>query len=85
MEEVLFQHPAIAEAGVVGMAHEVYGEEIKAFVVARDGERLDPGEIIAFCKERLPSYKTPKLVRIVQALPRNLVGKVLHAELRKLD
>ncbi len=85
VEEVLFQHPAVAEAGVVGMKDEVYGEEIKAFLVPRAGQQIDAEEVIAFCKQHLPNYKTPKVIRVVEALPRNPVGKVLRAELRKMQ
>jgi long-chain acyl-CoA synthetase len=84
VEEILFQHPKIAEAGVVGVPDKVYGEEVKAFVVLKAGEQATPDEIIAFCKERLPTVSRPKTVQFVDALPKNLVGKVLRSELRKL-
>lgn len=84
VEEVLFQHPKIAEAGVVGIPDKVYGEEIKACVVLKSGEKATEEEIIAFCKERLPSNARPKAVQFIDALPKNLMGKVLRAELRKL-
>jgi long-chain acyl-CoA synthetase len=85
VEEVLLQHPAVAEAGVVGIPDTVYGEEIKAFVVTKAGKRVTEGELIAFCKERLPTFKSPKKVQFMKSLPRNILGKVLRAELRKLD
>ncbi len=84
VEEVLYQHPKIAEAGVIGIKDKVYGEEIKAFVVPKAGETLEVEEIIAFCKERLPTFKRPKLIQILEALPKNPVGKILRAELRKM-
>ncbi len=59
-------------------------EEVKAFVVLRAGEQATESEIIAFCKEHLPTYKTPKVVQFIDALPKNLMGKVLRAELRKM-
>jgi long-chain acyl-CoA synthetase len=84
VEEALGQHPKVVEAGVVGIPDKTYGEEIKAFVVLKPGEKATEQEIIAFCKERLPSFKTPKEVQFIDALPKNLLGKLLRAELRKL-
>lgn len=84
VEEILLQHPAVAEAGVVGIPDPVYGEEIKAFVVIRQDGRVEEEQLIAFCKERLPSFKSPKKVQVIEALPKNVLGKVLRAELRKL-
>ena len=84
VEEILLQHPAVAEAGVVGIPDAVYGEEIKAFVVIKPGKRVSEEELIAFCKDRLPTFKSPKKVQFMKSLPRNILGKVLRAELRKL-
>jgi len=84
VEEVLIQHPAVAEAGVVGVPDTMYGEEIKAFVVMRPGKCVNEAELIAFCKNRLPTFKSPKKVQVIESLPRNILGKVLRAELRKL-
>ncbi|MCJ7669902.1 MAG: AMP-dependent synthetase, partial [Dehalococcoidia bacterium] len=84
VEEILLQHPAVAEAGVVGIPDTVYGEEIKAFVVIKPGKYVSEEELIAFCKEHLPTFKLPKKVQFIQSLPKNLLGKVLRAELRKL-
>jgi len=84
VEEVLLQHPAVAEAAVVGIPDAVYGEEIKAFVVIKPGKRVSEEELIAFCKDRLPTFKSPKKVQFMKSLPRNILGKVLRAELRQL-
>jgi len=84
VEEVLLEHAAVAEAGVVGIPDPVYGEEIKAFVVIKPGKRASEEELIAFCKDRLPTFKSPKKVQFVKSLPKNILGKVLRAELRKL-
>jgi len=84
VEETLCQHPKVVEAGVVGIPDKVYGEEIEAFVVLKPGEEVTEKEIISFCKECLPSFKTPKKVQFIDALPKNLLGKLLRAELRKL-
>jgi long-chain acyl-CoA synthetase len=84
VEEIILQHPAVAEAGVVGIPDAVYGEEIKAFVVIKPGKHVNEEELIAFCKDRLPTFKLPKGVQFTESLPKNLLGKVLRAELRKL-
>jgi len=85
VEEVLLQIPQIADAGCIGIADKVYGEEIKACVVLRQGEKISQEEIIAFCKDKLPNFKTPKVVTFMDALPKNLLGKLLRAELRKME
>src|SRR5512136_789510 len=84
VEDILLQHPAVAEAGVVGIPDAVYGEEIKAFVVTKAGKHVSEEELIAFCKDCLPTFKSPKKVQFMKSLPRNILGKVLRAELRKL-
>jgi long-chain acyl-CoA synthetase len=84
IEEILLRHPAVAEAGVVGVPDATYGEEIKAFIVLRRDKRANEGELIAFCKDCLPTFKLPKKVQFTDSLPRNVLGKVLRAELRKL-
>jgi long-chain acyl-CoA synthetase len=84
VEDILLQHPAVAEAGVVGIPDPIYGEEIKAFVVIKPGKQVNEEELIAFCKDRLPTFKSPKKVQFTKSLPRNILGKVLRAELRKL-
>jgi long-chain acyl-CoA synthetase len=84
VEEVLLRHPAVAEAGVVGIPDAIYGEEIKAFVVIRPDKRVSEEELIAFCKDCLPTFKLPKKVQFTECLPKNILGKVLRAELRKL-
>ena len=85
VEGVILQHPAVAEAGVIGIPDVVYGEEIKAFVVMKPDKRTNEDELIAFCKDRLPTFKLPKSVQFVKSLPKNILGKVLRAELRKLS
>ncbi|MCJ7515547.1 MAG: AMP-binding protein [Dehalococcoidia bacterium] len=84
IEEVLYRNHKVAEAGVIGIPDKTYGEEIKAFVVLKLQEQASEEEIIAFCRESLPSFKTPKSVQFIEALPKNLLGKILRAELRKL-
>jgi long-chain acyl-CoA synthetase len=84
VEEILLQHPAVAEVGVVGIPDAVYGEEIKAFVVIKAGKRVTEEELIAFCKDCLPTFKSPKKVQFMKSLPKNLLGKILRAELREV-
>ncbi len=85
VEEVLLEIPQIADAGVIGIPDSTYGEEIKAFCVIRKGEVIGEEEIIAYCKQKLPNYKVPKVIQMVDTLPKNLLGKLLRAELRKMD
>ena len=84
VEEVLYAHPAVAEAAVVGMRDPVMGEEVCAFVTLRPGTSADAGAIIEFCRSRLAKYKCPREVRFLPALPKNPVGKILRKELRAL-
>jgi acyl-CoA synthetase (AMP-forming)/AMP-acid ligase II len=84
VEEVLYQHPAILEAAVLGTPDPKWGESVVAALVLREGRTVTASEISAFCKERIASYKKPKFVCYVPALPRNASGKVLKRELRDL-
>jgi len=83
IEEVLFAHPKVSEAAVIGIQDPIYGEDIKAFVVLMPGERAEAGEIISYCAARLKTFKSPREVEFLDALPKSLVGKVLKKELRK--
>jgi long-chain acyl-CoA synthetase len=82
VEEVLYEHPAIAEAAVVGIPHDTLGEEIGAAVALAPGESARPDEIRDFVKERLASYKYPRQVWIVDALPKGPTGKILRREIK---
>jgi long-chain acyl-CoA synthetase len=84
VEEVLFQHPAVAEAAVVGRADPAMGEEIAAFVVTRAGAAVSEAELLAFCRDRLAKYKAPKEIHFTGYLPKSPIGKVLKKELRSL-
>jgi long-chain acyl-CoA synthetase len=84
IEEVLFGHPKVSEAAVIGIKDGVYGEDIKAFVILKPGQNATPTEIIEYCRTKLSSFLVPKEVVFNKALPKNLVGKVLKKELRKL-
>jgi malonyl-CoA/methylmalonyl-CoA synthetase len=80
VEDVLLEHPAVAEVAVVGEPSEEWGEIVVAVVVAATGER-DPDALLAFANEQLAPYKRPRRVRYVDVLPRNALGKVVRAEL----
>jgi long-chain acyl-CoA synthetase len=82
VEDVLYGHPAVREAAVVGVPDAYRGETVKAFVSLRPGERVDPDELIAFCRERMAAYKYPRVVELVDELPRTASGKVLRRVLR---
>lgn len=84
VEEVLFEHPSIKEATIIGIPDEFSGEVVKAFVVLKDGAGpLTEKEVIDFCASRLVKYKVPKKVEFVSELPKTLVGKVLRRRLRE--
>jgi long-chain acyl-CoA synthetase len=82
VEEVLYAHPKVAEAAVVGMKDPLMGEDVLAFVVLRSGERASAEEIGAFCEGRLARFKCPKQIRFVESLPKSPIGKILRKELR---
>ena len=83
IDEVLYQHPAIASAATIGVPDSLYGEEVAAFVVLKDGIGLSADEIISYCRERLADYKCPKTVRFVDEIPKGPTGKLLKRELAK--
>ncbi|MCW5862004.1 MAG: AMP-binding protein [Anaerolineae bacterium] len=84
VENVIYQLPAVAEAAVVGVPDERWGEVGRAFVVLRPGEILDAAAVIAHCRRQIAAYKAPKLVVFIDRLPRNAAGKVVKDELRRL-
>ncbi|MGI5128222.1 class I adenylate-forming enzyme family protein [Pseudonocardia sp. CA-107938] len=82
VEDVLYEHPAVREAAVVGVPDEYRGETVTAFVSLRAGAAATPEEIIAFARERMAAYKYPRQVEILDEIPKTVSGKVLRRELR---
>ena len=82
VEEVLYAHPAVLEAAVIGVPHESHGEEVKAVIVARPESGLTREAVTAWCKERLAAYKYPRIVEFSEVLPKGPTGKILKRELR---
>jgi long-chain acyl-CoA synthetase len=78
---VLYQHPAVAAAAVVGVPDELYGEDVAAFVVLRDDASITEDELKEFCRQQLADYKCPKTVRFVKEIPKGPTGKLLKREL----
>jgi long-chain acyl-CoA synthetase len=81
LEEVLLTHPEVSLAAVVGVPHEVYGEEIKAFVVRKPGATVTEAELGAWCRQTMAAYKYPRIVEFRDSLPMTATGKVLKREL----
>lgn len=82
VENTLAEHPDVVDAGVVGIEHEEWGEEVAAAVVLREGVSLAESDLIAFCRERIADYKIPRRMQFVSQLPRNAAGKILRDEVR---
>ncbi len=84
IERVLAEHPALLDVAVIGVPDERWGEVPRAVVVLKPGAMLaDPNDLVAWCRDRLATYKCPKQVDVVAELPRNPTGKILKRELRK--
>jgi len=83
VEDVIYEHPAVHEAAVVGAPDEYRGETVRAFVSLKPGARAETDELIAFCRERLAAYKCPRSIDILDELPKTVSGKILRRELRE--
>jgi len=85
IENILHQHPQVLEAGVIGIPDPVYGEAVKAFVALKTPGAVSEDDLLDFCRERLPTFKRPKRIQFLDALPKSAVGKILRRELRKMS
>ena len=83
VENLLYEHPAVAEVAVVGASHPTWGEQVVALVRLRDGAAADAAALDAFCKPRIGGYKRPRRYVFIDALPKSAAGKILKAELRR--
>ncbi|HEY6330834.1 MAG TPA: long-chain fatty acid--CoA ligase, partial [Blastocatellia bacterium] len=84
VEEVLYAHPAVLEAGVIGVADEYRGERVRAYVALRQGAEATAELLIEYCRSQLTRYKVPAEVVILDSLPKTAVGKILHRSLREI-
>ncbi len=82
VENTIFSHPDVMEVAVIGIPNEKWGEEVKAIIVPTPGAKIDETAMIAWLRERMSSYKTPKSIKVIEAMPRNASGKILRRELR---
>ena len=84
IDEVLYQHPGVAAAAAVGVPDSLYGEEVAAVIVLKDGAKSSEQEVIEFCKARLADFKCPKTVHFVDDIPKGPTGKLLKRELAQM-
>ena len=82
IEEVLMTHPAVSLATVIGIPHERHGEEVKAFVILKQGAEITEAELVAWTKQNMADYKYPRIIEFRTALPMTATGKILKRELR---
>ena len=82
VEDVLYEHEAVREAAVIGVPDDYRGETVKAYVSLRPGKSATPDELIAFTKQRMAAYKYPRLIEILDEIPKTVTGKLLRRELR---
>lgn len=83
IDEVLYEHPAVAAAATIGVPDPLYGEEVAAFIVLKNGTKVTEEQVINYCKSKLADYKCPKTVRFVTDIPKGPTGKLLKRELSK--
>jgi len=83
VEEMIFTHASVSEVAVFGVPHPRWIEAVMAVVVPRPGHSVSAEEVLQFCRERMAGYKAPKLVEVIEALPKNASGKILKRELRE--
>lgn len=85
IDEVLYEHPAIADAATIGIPDDKYGEEVKSYVVLKPGASATEEELLAYCKARLADFKCPKYVAFIPEIPKGPTGKLLRRALRELE
>jgi len=83
VEDVLMSHPGVAEAAVIGVPHEMWGEAVKAVIVLKDGVTVSEAQMIEHCKRNLAGYKKPTSVDFTKEIPKNLYGKVNRRMLKE--
>jgi len=83
VENVLYSHPKIEEAAVIGVPDQEWGQEVKAIIVLKKGHPATPEEIMEFCRQKISSFKRPRAIVFVDELPRNQMGKILKRVLRE--
>ena len=83
VEEILYRHPTVLEAAVIGVPDEKWVERVHAVITLRHEQKTTADEIITFCKEHLAGYKAPKSVELVESLPKSPQGKILKKKLRE--
>ncbi|WP_059104936.1 long-chain-fatty-acid--CoA ligase [Shouchella shacheensis] len=85
VEDVLYRHPDVMEAAVIGVPDSYRGETVKAVIVRREGAHLSEEDVIAFCREKMATYKVPTKVSFISEMPKTAVGKILKRELVKME
>ena len=83
VENVIMNHEAVSLVAVIGVPDEQFGEEIKACVVLKEGQKISEEELISWTKERIAKYKYPRIISFMDSLPQSATGKILKKELRK--
>lgn len=84
VEKVLYEHPAVLEAAVVGVQDKTWGEAVTAVIAFKQGESATEEELISFVKERIAGYKTPKKIIIMESIPKTAIGKILRRDVREM-
>ena len=85
VEEVLYQHPDIIEAAVIGIPDDYYGEEVAAVVAVPPGSDLEADDVTSWARERLSAYKMPRVVQFIDALPKGSTGKILKRSIDRTE